>query len=243
MNNSPTHSKNQSAAPHMGTQFSNLRYALESDRAAIRVAQHHDDEGDEPNAVVSVTEFFDSPPNSYDRDCEIAIRLEPGATEPLFEHDLSAGANLHSLNDVAPAADGSDSLLVPTGVAFGLPAYLSGVVHGFGVETAFLNAYDRTPLVVRLYAGAYKAGVQRGDAVAKVAFVPIVRPRFVHVHDDDHDNARGVARAAIVAGDHGAAAGGAGEAGGARNPLEQERERCSRAQNDDAPSGGDVERV
>lgn len=238
----------------MGTQFSNLRYALESDRAAIRVAQQqHDDEGDEPHAVVSVTEFFDSPPQSYDRDCEIAIRLEPGATEPLFEHDLSAGASLHSLDDVAPAADDLDSLLVPTGVAFGLPAYLSGVVHGFGVETAFLNAYDRTSLVVRLYAGAYKAGVQRGDVVAKVAFVPIVRPRFVHAHvhddDDDHDGARGVARAAIVAGyhgdhgdhgDHGAAAGGAG---GARNPLEQERERCSRAQNDDASSGGDVERV
>ena len=225
----------------MGTQFSNLRYALESDRAAARVAQH-DDEGDESNAVVSVTEFFDSPPQSYDRDCEIAIRLEPGATEPLFEHDLSAGAKLHSLDDVAPAADGSDSLLVSTGVAFGLPAYLSGIVHGFGVETAFLNAYDRTPLVVRLYAGVYKEGVQRGEVVAKGAFVPIVRPRFVHVHDDER-NERGVARAAIVPGDHGDHGGAAGGAGGARNPLEQERERCSRAQNDDAPSGGDVERV
>jgi hypothetical protein len=68
--------------------------------------------------------------------------------------------------------------------------------------------------MVRLYADLFSEGVQKGDVVAKVTFVPILRPRF-----------------SIVPG------------GGARNPDDQERQRCDRAQNDDVASGGDVERV
>lgn len=128
------------------------------------------------------------------------VRIDPELPLPAYAHDGDAGADLYARYSVHLCP--KDRILVPTGIAVGIPDGYVGLIHprsGLAIKKGLtvLNTpgtvdagYRGEVCVCLINNGKDAVTVERGERIAQIVFQRVARAVF-QVHESLPETARG----------------------------------------------------
>lgn len=129
-------------------------------------------------------------------------KLRPGAKLPTYGSEFAAGADLYACLDAPVTIEPHQTVLVPTGLSFEIPAGWAGMIHArSGLATkrhlapankvGVIDSDYRGEVMVSLHNhGLTAQTIEPGERIAQMVIMPYLSAQFFEV-DELSDTVRG----------------------------------------------------